>query len=133
MTQADPRRRRQQAGFTLLEAMVALVLLALVLVPAYQLLSAGSRAATHVDRHGMALAIAEAQMAALGVETRLAPGSYPGASGGYSWVLTVDLRGDGPFDGASARGMAAYRVTVAVADAAGPVLDLTSTRLVAAP
>lgn len=132
MTQADPRRR-QQAGFTLLEAMVALVLLALVLVPAYQLLSASSRAATHVDRNAMALAIAEAQMAALGMETRLAPGSYPGTSGGYSWVLTVNPRSDGPFDGAAARGMAAYHVTVAVADAAGPVLDLTSTRLVAAP
>lgn len=132
MMQADPRRR-QQAGFTLLEAMVALVLLALVMVPAYQLLSAGSRAAGHVDRQAMALAIAEAQMAALGVETRLVPGSYPGTSGGYSWVLTVDPRRDGPFDGASARGMAAYRVTVAVADATGPVLDLSSTRLVAAP
>lgn len=132
MMHADPSRRRQ-AGFTLLEAMVALILLALVLVPAYRLLTAGSRAAGAVDRHAMAQAIAEAQLDALSAESRLVPGAYPGNAGGYHWVLSVEPRRDGPFDGAAARGMAAYRVTVTVADDAGPVLDLTTTRLVAAP
>ncbi|MFY8092282.1 MAG: prepilin-type N-terminal cleavage/methylation domain-containing protein [Niveispirillum sp.] len=126
-------RRDDQAGFTLLEAMVALLLLALVLAPAYSLLSGGGRAARAVDRKAQALVVAEAQFAALSAERRLVPGTYPGEGGGYRWTLTVTPRGDGPFDGAAARGMAAYRVRVDVADRDGPILDLSSTYLVAAP
>ncbi|MFV3128973.1 prepilin-type N-terminal cleavage/methylation domain-containing protein [Niveispirillum sp. KHB5.9] len=127
------KRTEGQDGFTLLEAMVALVLLALVLAPAYTLLSGGGRAARTVERRAMALSIAEAQLAALGVEQNLAPGEYQGEGGGYRWTLSVTPRSDPPFDGAAARGMAAYRVAVSVSDQAGPVLDLASTRLVAAP
>lgn len=126
-------RLATQAGFTLLETMVALVLLALVLVPAYRLLSTGSRAASAVQRHAMAQAIAQAQLDAAGMESRLTPGAYPGSAGGFHWVLTVVPRADGPFDGAAARGMAAYRLSIAVSDDAGPLLDLSATRLVAAP
>lgn len=126
-------RRDAQAGFTLLEAMVALLLLALVLAPAYSLLSGGGRAARAVDRRAQALAVAEAQLAALSAERRLVPGTYPGEGGGYRWTVSVAPRTDGPFDGAAARGMAAYRVTIDVSDRDGPILDLSSTRLVAAP
>ncbi|MQP68100.1 hypothetical protein GE253_22540 [Niveispirillum sp. SYP-B3756] len=130
MMRAD---RRGQAGFTLLEAMLALLLLALVLGPAYSLMSGGGRAARSVERRALAQSIAEAQFAALGVEQRLTPGDYPGHSGDWRWTLRVTPRLDPPFDAAAARGMAAYRVEISVADAAGPVLSLATTKLVAAP
>lgn len=129
MTPTDPR----QAGFTLLETLVALMLLALVLVPAYSLMAGGARAGRAVERRAQGQAIAEAQLAALGVERRLAPGRYDGEGGGYRWTLTISPRTDAPFDAAGQRGMAAYRVRIAVADGRGPLVDLTVTKLVAAP
>ncbi len=129
MTRTDPA----QAGFTLLETLVALMLLALVLVPAYSLMAGGARAGRSVERRAQAQAIAEAQLAALGVERRLAPGRYDGEGGGYRWSLTITPRTDAPFDAAAQRGMAAYRARIEVADGRGPLVDLSVTKLVAAP
>jgi len=123
------RNKAAQAGFTLLEVLVALLLLAAVLAPAYQLLSGGGRAVLAAERRAGALAIAEAQITSLGVERRLAAGRFTGQAEGWRWVVRITPRTDPPFDRAADLGMAAFRVTVSVADGRGPVLDLDTTRL----
>jgi general secretion pathway protein I len=133
MPHPDPGpRRRGQAGFTLIEVLAALTILAVVLGVGYRILGDGLAGIRQAELRAGALAIAEAQMAALGVERVLEPGRWEGEGEGYRWTLTITPRIDPPFDAAASVGMAAFRVEVAVTDPRGAILSLATTRLAGA-
>jgi general secretion pathway protein I len=82
--------RRQEKGFTLLEVLVALVVLATTVVAVLQLFGGGLRLARAAGEHGDAALLASAKLADL-EPGPLAEGSTEGTDGPYRWTRRVTL------------------------------------------
>jgi prepilin-type N-terminal cleavage/methylation domain-containing protein len=83
--------RRSQAGFTLMETIVALALFSGVFVLLNQGLTASWQGKRQADQDVMAVALASAQLASAGIETPLVDGARTtGQQGAFNWQLTVD-------------------------------------------
>jgi general secretion pathway protein I len=93
---------QRQVGFTLIEIVVAFVLLALVLSTSFELFSAGLRRAGDLEDQSRAILIAQSKIAATGMEQPLAEGVAQGDSedGRFHWTVTVapSSEGDPPPD-----------------------------------
>lgn len=84
--------RTRQEGFTLLEVVVAFVLLSLTLVTVFQIFSTGLARAGELDEHSRALVVAQSRLATVGLEEKLeGPTETRGESEDrkYRWTLTV--------------------------------------------
>jgi len=81
--------REVEAGFSLLEVMVATALMALVMVGLLQVLSAGLRAQDAVQRRTYALLAAEKVLQQYCREENLASGSHRGKEGTYSYQVNI--------------------------------------------
>ena len=82
---------RRQRGFTLVEVVVAFLLLSLVLAAGFELFTTGMRRAIDLEERSQALAIAQSRLAGAGTEQQLKEGSTSGQSddGKYRWTLTI--------------------------------------------
>lgn len=81
---------QRQRGFSLLEILVAFVLLALAMAVLMQIFSSSLNGATIADRYAKATMIAESKLAAAGVEDALKEGSSSGTFDDiFSWVVDV--------------------------------------------
>ena len=117
------------AGFTLIEVVVAFVLLAAVLSTVIEIFSRGMARASDLEHYSRALLIAQSKLASVGVEEALAEGQKSGESEdrSYRWTLTIQRSPEGE-QIAQAQGRPAqggytlYRVDSSVAwtSAAGP-------------
>jgi len=76
-------------GFTLIETIVALIIFVACYVLIQQGLAIGWRGVSASQGELKALHIAQAQLAAAGVESPLSEGQATGSDGGYTWVLNV--------------------------------------------
>ena len=76
-------------GFSLIEVLVSFVLLSMSLTVILQIFSTNLRAVDTVRKQTRALILADAKLAKLGNEIPLTPGEQSGASGAFSWRLTV--------------------------------------------
>ena len=97
------KARAQQGGFTLLEVVVAFVLLALTLVTVFQIFSTGLARAGELDEHSRALVVAQSRLATVGMEQKLeGPAETRGESEDrkYRWTLTVAPYEEAPEPGA---------------------------------
>jgi general secretion pathway protein I len=83
-------RRTHDGGFTLLEVLVALVVLATTVVAVLQLFGAGLRLARTAGDHSDAALIASARLADL-EPGPLTEGATEGADGPYRWTRRVTL------------------------------------------
>ncbi|MEI9988027.1 MAG: type II secretion system protein [Aliidongia sp.] len=105
-----PKSARSQAGFTLLEAMVAIVVLFATLVPLYMLITSVSRSAFRVDQANRQ---AEFETDALNIMSTVNPMANPTGTvdlGPYAvrWVAEPVLK---PVDGSAyPTGMSAFRI-----------------------
>jgi general secretion pathway protein I len=88
---------RSQAGFTLIEVVVAFVMLTLVLSVGFQIFSTGMARAGDLEDRSHALDIAQSQLALAGTETVLQEGQSQGDSGDrkYHWTTTVAATDEG--------------------------------------
>ncbi len=89
--------RRRVRGFTLIEVVVAFVLLALIMGVGFQIFSTGlARAGTLEERSG-ALEIARSQLAAAGIEAAFEEGQSQGQTddGRWRWTTTVTRSDEG--------------------------------------
>jgi prepilin-type N-terminal cleavage/methylation domain-containing protein len=84
---------RRQRGFTLIEVLVAFVLLSLVLATSFELFTTGMRRAVDLEERSRALAVAQARMASAGVESPLKEGSTATPYGLYRIETVVTWRG----------------------------------------
>jgi general secretion pathway protein I len=84
--------RTRAAGFSLLEVLVAFVILALVGTVLFRLLGASLNNAGLADEYSRAVLYAESRLTAATVEARLREGSDQGASedGRYAWSTKVE-------------------------------------------
>ena len=88
---------RAQGGFTLIEIIVAFVLLALVLSTGFEIFSAGLKRAGDLEDQSRAIVIAQAKLAAAGLDAPLAEGVTQGESedGHFHWTLAVSPSNEG--------------------------------------
>lgn len=90
MMRSPGSSRGGEAGFTLMETLVALFILVAAITVLYRGASGGLRAAAAAEGQEIALQLAKARLAAAGVETPLQPGLTEGVENGIGW--TVDIR-----------------------------------------
>lgn len=77
-------------GFTLIEVLVAMTVLALALVPLLRIYSGGATGADTADHYVRASAVAESLLASAGSEYSLREGQVSGQSAGkFDWTLTI--------------------------------------------
>ncbi len=85
-----PPRAEHQAGFTLLEVLVAFVVLALVLGVILRIHSQGLERVGESDLQTRAVMLAESKLALLGADIPLEEGETQGeAEGGLAWTLRL--------------------------------------------
>jgi len=85
-----PRRRGAAAGFTLIEVLVALLVLVLVLPPLLRIFSQGLTTTYASGDYAEAATVAESLLARAGATTPLVPGQDRGTQAGrYDWTLTI--------------------------------------------
>ena len=94
-----PSKSRPQgngsAGFTLLEALIAIVILALSLSALLQLYSTGLRGVANIDDHLRARLLAQSVMAEMSYDRRLRPGRLQGRADQFAWTLSITPFDDG--------------------------------------
>lgn len=88
---AARRSGRRQAGFTLIEVVVAFVLLALVFSVGFEIFSGGLARAGALDERSRALEVARSRQAVAGMEEPLKEGQSQGESADprFRWTTTV--------------------------------------------
>jgi general secretion pathway protein I len=117
--------RRRDAGFTLVEVIVAFAIVTLVLAALYQAIAGAYRGYARVQVREQTLALARAQLDAVGVEGPLQPGETTGTyATGVVWRLAVE-----PVETAAPRGRA-FRILLEARDSGGkPFLRLETFKL----
>ena len=92
---------RRQRGFTLVEIVVAFVLLSLVLATSYQLFSTGMARAGDLDDYSRALEIAQTQIAQASIGDQFVIGETSGESEDerFRWVVAISPGDDSPEPG----------------------------------
>lgn len=82
---------KRGAGFTLIEVVVAFVLLSTVLALGFEIFSDGMRRTGELEDRSRAIVVAQSQIAAAGLETPLAEGSTQGESADrrFRWTLAI--------------------------------------------
>jgi general secretion pathway protein I len=86
-------KARLQSGFTLIEVVVAFVLLSLVLATAFEVFSRGMVRAGELENQSRALVLAQSRLASAGVEDTLKEGTTSGESEDrrFHWTTAVRL------------------------------------------
>jgi general secretion pathway protein I len=108
--------KRACRGFSLLEVLVAFIILSLALGVLMRIFSGGLGNIGAAEQYSRAVAIAESRLAVVGVEAPLEAGQSAGeAENGYRWQTTVQRfdSGTAPVENA-AEALSLYRVEVLV-------------------
>ena len=107
--------RRRSRGYTLVEVLVAFVIMAMALTVLLRIFSGGVRNVAVSSDYAKAVLIAESRLATAGIDDTLAPGETDGVENGrFRWTRVVTDY-EPAFDYRSAvKGLRAYHVTVTV-------------------
>jgi general secretion pathway protein I len=119
------------AGFTLIEALVALAIVAAVLTSIGAVIATSVKGTRSIDQHLALSGIAETLLAALPARTLLTPGSQSGQTAGHRWridvsPLNVAVTSDAP----STQRFVALAVNMRLQAPGGPLMQVTTVRLV---
>jgi len=92
-----PGSAKRGGGFTLIEVVVAFVLLSLVMVTGFEVFATGMARAGDLDDRSRALAIAQSQLAAAGTEELFREGQVQGQSedGRFRWSTLITRTEEG--------------------------------------
>jgi len=115
-----------EKGFTLIEVLVAFVLLALVLGTAFEIFSTGLARASELESHSRALVVAQSRLAVTGLEEALKEGDTQGESEDrrFHWVVSVRKLDEGTDPAVPAPSIySMYRIDVRVTWTGGDSRD----------
>jgi len=124
-------RRRWSAGFTLIEVLVALAVVAASLAAIGSLIATSVRGALAIEQHVALVERARAIMAALPRRDELSIGQAAGESAGYRWQIAVL-----PYPTGQARAASPWvprTVVTTVRSRSGTALQVHTVRLVRRP
>ncbi len=113
-----PRCAKRAAGFTLIEVVVAFVLLTLILATSFEIFTTGFARAGLLEEQSRALVIAQSRLAAAGVEETLKEGETRGESEDrrFQWTQSIRRSDEGSAPGKPAPSVyQLYRIDVVVA------------------
>ena len=82
---------RSESGFSLIEVVVALAIVALMLGVIYQVASGSVRSTSSTDNYLRALAMAQSRLAEISAQSVLKVGTTLGSSDGVAWSRSVRL------------------------------------------
>jgi len=126
-----PSVERRDAGFTLLEVLVALALVAVVIVAIGSLTATSVRGVRIFERH---VALTQEMRTAMGTAIpprgELRPGQSSGHSGGYYWTVDVTPLGGEWAASKSGTDWVPELVRVRVSSPSGATSDIRTVRLV---
>jgi general secretion pathway protein I len=106
---------RGNRGYTLIEVLVAFVILAMALTVLLRIFSGGVRNVAVSSDYAKAVLIAESRLATAGIDDTLAPGETDGVeSGRFRWTRVVTDYEPANDYGSTVKGLRAYHVTVTV-------------------
>jgi general secretion pathway protein I len=109
------RTKRQVKGYTLIEVLIAMMILALALTVLMRIFSGGLRNIAVLADYGHAVLLAEAHLAAVGSSEALAPGeTYSNDDDKFRWTRTVEAYVPNEFTEKQKIPVIAYQVTVVV-------------------
>src|ERR1700734_453119 len=133
IARSDGRPPRGDAGFTLIEVLVAVAVLAVVLGAIGAVVGNTVRAIRSFDRRLPLLETAQSLIAALPARDALQPGTQTGTSGEYRWRIDAVLLNRNVPDDAKAAKWMPLAITVRVQGSEGPPLRLDTVRLIPRP
>jgi general secretion pathway protein I len=125
-----PSTERRDAGFTILEVLVALALVAVVIVAIGSLMASNVRGVRSFERHvALMQATRTAMVTAIPPRDQLQPGTSSGQTGGYRWTVDVTpLGGDWTVPDSGATWVPEL-VRVRVKSPSGATSDIRTVRL----
>jgi len=88
--------KRNDAGSVLVEAMVAVAVIAMILAVAYRAVGDSVLRARAAEAARDAAMIAQSRLAAVGAEIPLTPGETTGVDGDFVWRVTIDPATEDP-------------------------------------
>lgn len=125
--------RKNCQGMTLIEVLVAFIVLSVTMAVIMQIFSGGMRNARLADSYSRAVFLAESKMAAVGLERPLMPGEDSGQVGGeMQWRVSITPAEDDATTNAQLMPVRLYQVRVTAAwgdDGRERHVELTSLRL----
>lgn len=117
------------AGFTIVEVLVALTISALLMAAAYRGLALGTRGMRVSDVEARMLDVAKAELSKVGIETPLVQGEQSGRSGNVDWSVSISPY-NAPADTAAVFGKPrAYWIEVEARAKGRPAKRLTTLKL----
>jgi type II secretion system protein I len=119
----------RQRGFTLVELLCAMAILALALTISMRAFSAAASAASASRDYGRAVTLAQSCLTRLQAGQTLKAGSRSGEEAGLSWRETVRPAGDDAFAHAADAKLTAWRLDCEARAPSGREVKLTSVRL----
>lgn len=124
----------REAGFTIIEVLIALALVSVSLVAIGSLMATNTRGVRSLERH-VALTQAARSVMAADIPSRgeLRPGTLSGKSDGYSWTIDVSPLGGGWTTPDADVAWTPELVRIRVTSAAGAVSDIRTVRLMQRP
>jgi general secretion pathway protein I len=126
-------RHRHSAGFTLIEVLVALVVIAVMLTAIGSLMAANVRGRQSIEQHFGLVETAHAVETALPDRNALGPGTLSGDVAGYTWRIDVSPFVDNSVDPRLASPWVPQRVLITVQAPTGQVLRINTVRLFQRP
>lgn len=133
----SPSWTERQSGFSLLEVLVAFVILALSLGVIMRIFSTSLNNIGRSERATVAVEVARSALARLGVEEPLSEGELSGEDAGYRWTATIRRHAGAESTVEMPNAPALYEIELAVSTVAEtvgtPALTLRTLRLAAQP
>ena len=118
-------------GFTLIEILVALAILAVILAVFAQVLSGSVLSSRRIDAETQALLVARSTMERIGRDLPLQPGATSGKlAGGGRWSLRISPATVAGRPGANLTGVTTYLIVLTVTNPPFSPITLTSLRIV---
>jgi general secretion pathway protein I len=119
------------AGFTLIEALVALAIVAAVLSSIGLVIATTAKGTRSIEQRLALTGTAETLLGALPARDQLKPGRQSGETGGHRWRIEVSpLRTPEPNDAPQTRRFVPLAVDVRLQMPGGPAMQVTTVRLV---
>ena len=107
--------KHRSRGYTLIEVLVAFMIMSLALTVLLRIFSGGLRNVSVSSDYSQAVLIAESRLATAGIDGMLAPGELSGTEAGrFQWTRLVTNYQPTPDYSTNAKGSRAYHVAVTV-------------------